>query len=276
MVGDNINWPLYAIGRKLEEVVAVIRQGGVDWPHFYKSTPLHALLTIVATLTQCLYLLTHREWKNRLWRVGLVFVPLFLCVAYQVWYSHFTVTRHALPITLAFNLLLAARPNRRWLIWFIMGNCFVPYGIYKFVCFGLETSHPAEFTVSAALPPGVDIDVSFGAGWTGVEWDSQRSWRWATGPRATLLLANGGRSTLEVELAGNVLGAAPHDLSVSTPGANLWQGRLEAQPVPLHTRKFTVPPGIIVVTFEIAPPEAEANARSFRISDLSAVVTPSR
>ena len=60
--------------------------------------------------------------------MGIVFIPLFLCVAYQVWYSHFTVTRHALPITLAFNLILAARPNRRWLIWFVLGNCFRALG----------------------------------------------------------------------------------------------------------------------------------------------------
>jgi hypothetical protein len=273
LMGDNINWPLHAIGRKLVEVVAVIRQGGVDWPNFYKSAPVHALLTIIATLTQCIYLLTHREWKNRLWRVGLVFVPLFLCIAYQVWYNHFTVTRHALPITLAFNLLLAARPKRRWLVWFILGNCFVPYGIYKFIAFGLETPHPVEFTVGAVLPPGVAIDGSFGAGWTGAEWDSQRTWRWATGPRATLLLANGGRSALEVELACTVLGAAPRDLRVTAPGADLWQGRLEARPAILRTRKFTVPPGTTVVTFETAS-GAHGDARFFRLSDLSVVATP--
>ena len=277
MVGDNINWPLRAILRKLGEVIAVIRQGGVDWPHFYKSTPLHALLTIVATLTQCLYLATHREWKNRLWRVGIVFVPLFLCVAYQVWYSHFTVTRHALPITLAFNLLLAARPNRRWLLWFLLGNCFVPYGIYKFVSFGLETPHPAEFAVAASLPPGVSVDANFAAGWTAPEWDSRRAWRWADGQRATILLANGGRQALEVELACSALSNTVRDLRVSVRGAAVWEGPLGPQPgTPLHTRKFTLPPGVTVVAFEtpqpVSPAGADGRRLAFMVSDLTIAV----
>jgi hypothetical protein len=277
MVGDNINWPLHAIVRKVGEVIAVIRQGGVDWPHFYKSTLLHALLTIVATLTQCVYLVTHREWKNRLWRVGVVFVPLFLCVAYQVWYSHFTVTRHALPITLAFNLVLALRPKRSWLIWFLLGNCFVPYGIYKFVSFGLDTPHPPEFTVATALSPGISVDLSFGAGWSGREGDNRHAWRWAAGPRATLVLTNGGRQPLEVVLAGILLGAAPRDLRVSVGGADLWQGRAGPVAAPVRTRKFILPPGGTVVTFatpELVPPGPDGRPPAFRLSELSLAVTP--
>jgi hypothetical protein len=278
MVGDNLHWPLQAIIRKLGEVIAVIREGGIDWPHFYKSTPLHALLTIVATLTQCLYLVTHREWKNRLWRVAIVFIPLFLCIAYQVWYSHFTVTRHVLPITLAFNLLLAARPSRRWVVWFVLGNCFVPYGIFKFVSFGLETPHPAEFSVAATLPPGVSVDATFGAGWSAAEWDTRRAWRWAEGRRATLVLANGGRQPLAVELVCTGLGSAPCDLEVSVEGASLWRGRLGPDATAVRTRRFLLPPGDTVVAFE-APPsnsssEVAGGRRTFQVSGLSVAVSP--
>jgi hypothetical protein len=281
MVGDNLNWPLRAILRKLGEVIALIRQGGIDWPHFYKSTPLHALLTIVATLTQCVYLVTHREWKNRLWRVGIVFVPLFLCVAYQVWYSHFTVTRHALPITLAFNLVLAIRPKRSWAVWFLLGNCFVPYGIYKFVSFGLETPHPPEFTLAADLPPGITLDLGYGAGWTGTAWDNRRSWRWAEGREGTLVLTNGGRAPLEVELTARVLAASPRDLRLSVPGSDLWEGRIGPAAVGLRTRKFAVPPGGTVVTFSTsqpaAPPGPGLGPVSFQVSELSlAVPAPGR
>ncbi len=126
LAGRNFEWPFHAIFRKTVEVLAVIREGGIDWPQFYKSTPLHALLTIIATLTQCLYLVTHPAWKNRLWRIGIVFVPLFVCIGYQVWYSHFTVTRHALPITLAFNVLLAARPTAAGCCGFSSGTASSP------------------------------------------------------------------------------------------------------------------------------------------------------
>jgi hypothetical protein len=134
--GDNLDWPFRAIVEKLGNVAGAIRRGEVHWFRWYLDFNLHAILTIVAILTQCLYLLTHREWSNRIWRMGVVFVPFFLCIGYPAWDSHFTVTRHALPITLAFNLLLAMRPHRGWLVWFILGNCFVPYGILRFIIFG--------------------------------------------------------------------------------------------------------------------------------------------
>ena len=259
LAGRNFEWPFHAIFRKAVEVFAVIREGGIDWPQFYKSTPLHALLTILATLTQCLYLVTHREWRNRLWRIGIVFVPLFVCIGYQVWYSHFTVTRHALPITLAFNALLAARPNRRWLVWFLLGNCFVPYGIYKFVSFGLETPRPAEVRVVAApqLEPTADttVDASFGAGWSGSEESGAGGGRRADAGRATLVLANGGRQALLTELSFVARADVARDLRLSVKGTVVWEGPLAPgpAPIPVRTAKFLLPPGETVVAFDAGP-----------------------
>ena len=267
LAGKNFDWPLHAIYRKAVEVLTLIHQGGIDWPQFYKSAPLHALLTIIATLTQCLYLVTHREWKNRLWRLGIVFVPLFLCIGYQVWYSHLTVTRHALPITLAFNLLLAARPNRRWLIWFVLGNCFVPYGIYKFVAYGLEMPQPAEFTVEAAAALGTTVDTTvdanYGAGWSGPEAAARAVWREATGERATLVLANGDARALETALSFQARTAAPREVTVRVRGLVVWRGRLLPGPAPatLRTQSFLLPPGETVVEFSLplsVPPSALA------------------
>jgi hypothetical protein len=257
LAGRNFEWPFHAIFRKAVEVLAVIRQGGIDWPRFYKSTPLHALLTIVATLTQCLYLVTHPQWRNRLWRVGIVFVPLFVCIGYQVWYSHLTVTRHALPITLAFNVLLAARPSRRWLVWFLLGNCFVPYGVYKFVSFGLETPRPAEFRVVAAptLEATADttVDASFGAGWSAAEDAGPGAGRRAEGGRATLVLANGGRQPLLTRLSFRVQASAPRELRLSIRGTAVWEGRLEAGPAVVGTPQFLLPLGESVVVFDAGP-----------------------
>jgi hypothetical protein len=281
LAGKNFDWPLHAIYRKTVEVLAVIRQGGIDWPRFYKSTPLHALLTIVATLTQCLYLVTHREWRNRLWRVGIVFVPLFLCIGYQVWYSHLTVTRHALPITLAFNLLLAARPNRRWLLWFLLGNCFVPYGVYKFVAYGLETPQPAEFTVeaAAALEATADttVDASYGAGWSGPEVAGREAWREAAGERAALVLANGGLLPLETELSLQARTAGPREVTVSVRGSVIWQGRLAPGPSPssLRAQKFILPPGETVVEFSL-PSSAAPSAFAVSGLRLGVAAVPAR
>src|SRR4029079_46280 len=91
---------------------SVQAQTGAIWwrtwyTEIYTNNALHALLTIISVLTRCVYLLTHREWNNPIWRAGIIFVPYFLCISFIPWVSHFTVTRHALTITLAFNLVLA-------------------------------------------------------------------------------------------------------------------------------------------------------------------------
>jgi len=103
---DNLTWAVSGNHGKTGRIQRPCRHGDIAWRTWYSefltSEPLHALLTIIATLTQSVYLFTHREWNNRIWRVGAIFVPYFLCISSIPWESHFTITRHALPITLAF------------------------------------------------------------------------------------------------------------------------------------------------------------------------------
>jgi hypothetical protein len=131
--GGNLAMPFQGMMEKLGEFSVTAVHGPIRWHRFffeiYKSYDLHALLTIVAVVTQSVYLALHREWKNPLWRWGAVVAVYFSCISFLSWESHFTITRHALPITLVFNLLLAMRPTKAWLIWFLLGNCFVPFGV---------------------------------------------------------------------------------------------------------------------------------------------------
>lgn len=137
VAGGNFEPPLQGIMEKLGELSVTLPHGPVRWHRWffelYKSYTLHGLLTIVSLLTQCIYLVLHREWHNRLWRLAAVVVVYFLCIGYLSWEPHFTVTRHALPITFVFNLLLAARPGRGWTLWFVLGNAFVPFGLRFFI-----------------------------------------------------------------------------------------------------------------------------------------------
>jgi hypothetical protein len=298
MVGANLDWPFHAILRKLGEVLAYIRDGGVDWRRFYRNEQLHALLTIIATLTQCLYLITHPALKNRLWRVGIVFVPYFFVISYNVWASHFTVTRHALPITLAFNLLLALRPKRSWLVWFLLGNCFVPYGLYRWVDFGLEGPLQPEFVVvGAPLPAGTLTEAYRGVapagyvaapagpqyGWAGPEHTHRGIWRWAMSQRGSLVLANAGRGPIEVRLAFASESLVPRALWVSVRGLKVWAGPIAAKPVltPVRTDAFLLPPGETVVEFSTDVPatlensNADARRLAFMVSDPAVVVTGS-
>jgi hypothetical protein len=276
MTGGNLDWPLRAIGMRFGDAIAAIRRDGFEGMQFIKrGTEVHALLTIIATLTQCLFVLTHPVWRNRLWRIGAVFVPYFLCVSYQVWAkdSYFTATRHALPITLAFNLVLAMRPNRRWLLWFLLGNCFVPAGVYDFIRFGREVPRHAEFIVEGAPPLDATVTARYGDGWSGPEWNTRKAWRWAVKQKATLILSNPAREPLDAQLDFNTISLLPRDLSVSVAGAVV---QLQLDQVPQYVPvavKFILPPGETRVNFSTPQPAAIAGddprPLAFMISDLS-------
>jgi hypothetical protein len=263
--GDNLDWPFYAIARKLGEFVSFARKDEIEWSRFYLNYELHALLTIVATLTQCIYLLTHRAWENRLWRMAAVFVPFFFCIGYPAWENHFTVTRHALPITLGFNLFLAMRPGRRWLWWFLLGNCFVPYGVIEFAFYGRETLPATEFRVVGLPPADGSIHPNFGPGWLDPESNPRTIWRWANDQKATLVLANAQSHPVEVMLAFSTTSPVPRDLRVSAgkkltgPGHGLrktviWSGQIDYWLKSVRSQKFILPTGETVVSFETSLP----------------------
>ena len=214
--------------------------------------------------------------------MGLAFVPYFSVISYNVWESHFTVTRHALPFTLAFNLVLALRPNRRWLIWFLLGNCFVPYGIYRFVDFGLAGPQPAEFALEGAALPAGTVSAAFRDGWHGQEWKNHRTWRWSESPHATLVLTNAGPVPLAVHLAFSSESFGARDLRLSVRGVTVWSGPVASGPVltPVATGAFLLPPGETVVDFSTAGParlennNPDARLIGFRVIGLSIAVGP--
>ncbi len=276
--GSNLDWPLRGIIAQLGQFAGWATDGSIRWSRWYtelySSDHLHALLTIIAVLTQCLYLLTHRDWDNRLWRVGILFVPFFLCVGLPAWESHFTVTRHALPVTLAFNLVLATRARRTWPIWFLLGNCFVPYGIHRFATADrLNPVAPAEILLLPPLPRGPAASLCFGSGWSGPEGSPRRSWRWATAQQAGVLLTNPGRQPLEAEVSFALQSLSPRDVAVIVRGTTVWAGPVTPALETAQTSRFLLPPGPTLVTFStpqapVSPQSGDTRKLSFRLRTL--------
>ena len=285
--GDNLDWPLRGIMGKLGEFSIVAVHGHIRWHRWffeiYKSPELHALLTIIALLTQCIYILTHRAWENRLWRVAIFFVPFFLCIGAPSWESHFTVTRHALPITLAFNLLLAMRPSRRWLVWFLLGNCFVPFGIYQFYYYlGANRVPPPPPPECQIVFPTtlsqIPVSISFDQGWSDHQWNEKGGWRWATGARADMLITNPTNESFNAELSFLAESANPRNLKVEVLGSNVWGNSLPASLLQVRTTRFLLPPGVTRVDFstsqDLAPPESGDNRMvAFRVQDMQLSLT---
>jgi hypothetical protein len=285
ITGNNLTWPLRGIMGKLGEFSVHATNGDIAWRQWYSqlytSEDLHALLTIIAVLTQSIYLYTHREWENRFWRIGAVFVPFFLCISSIPWERHFTITRHALPITLAFNLVLAMRPRRGWVVWFVLGNCFVPYGIFLYSSYGHGAAgSPVEYRVTSVEPSAQAPRVQFAQGWSAEEWTGSHTWRWSVERHATLTIVNPTQQTLAASVSFSTRTICPRDLEVSVRGVRLGTVQLLRHDQPFQSGRFLLPPGQTAVDFESsvpAVPSGNPNDRrylSFRVKDLQIAVSP--
>ncbi len=262
--GGNLEPPLAGIMAKLGEFTVTASHGSIRWNRLffelYKSYELHGLLTVISLFTQCVYIATHREWSNRLWRFAAIFVPYFLCIGYLTWEPHFTVTRHALPITFVFNLMLAIKPRRGWLAWFVLGNCFVPYGVYYFHQQGNERSPPppVEFAIVAPAHVTPAIRAEYATGWSTQQWRVTDTWRWGLGATADLTLRNDTAQPATVEFSFLARSVKPRGLKVAFRGETVWQGQLGPlrQVITLNLR---LPAGASQITFSSSEPATEAD-----------------
>lgn len=242
--GGNLALPFRGMMEKLGEFSVTAFHGPIRWHRFvfelYKSYELHALLTIIAVVTQSLFIVLRREWRNPLWRWGAVVVVYFSCISFLSWESHFTITRHALPMTLVFNLLLAARPTKAWLIWFLLGNCFVPFGVRYFD--GMQefrTPPPQrEFVIEGRADAAVRMTASYGEGWSPQQWWPGTTWRWARGETASLILRNDGPGAVKAELRFITRTRRPRKLEVKAGATTVLAMNLAA------TRQVIVIPGL--------------------------------
>ncbi len=263
--GGNLDWPLRGIMEKLAEFTVTARNGPIRWHRWlfelYKSYDLHALLTIVAVLTQSLYIVLHRDWKSALWRWGAVVVIYFSCISFLSWESHFTITRHALPMTLLFNLLLATRPTKAWLIWFLLGNCFVPFGVRYFdQMHERQSPEPLpEFVIESPAGRGRGIDVQYGRGWSAQQWWPDMTWRWARGNTATLVVHNASSRNLGANLRFLARSIGARTLEVKVRDKVVYHETLPAARRVVSIGRFELPPGDTTLVFAVTGEPVEHN-----------------
>jgi hypothetical protein len=135
-------------------------------------------------------------------------------------------------------------------VWFVLGNCFVPFGIYQFSVYGSSTLiAPAEYRIARATSPDLSLDLRYGDGWSDLEWTRKHTWRWAVNKRASLVLVNPTKRPLEVEMFFTTRSICPRDLAISTPGAEIWSRRVGVAPIKVQTSMFSLPPGETAITF---------------------------
>ena len=254
--GGNLALPFHGMMEKLAEFTVVAGHGSIRWHRWlfelYKSYELHALLTIISMLTQVVFLALHRDWRDPLWRWGAVVAVYFSCISFLSWESHFTITRHALPMTLVFNLYLAARPTKAWAIWFLLGNCFVPFGVRYFDGMREFRSPPPlpEFVIEApAAVAGASLEARYTDGWSPQQWWPDATWRWARGERSTIVLRNSSGRPVRAEFRFIARSFHLREFEVALAGKTVLQTRLPAARRVFALKALELPPGETPLTF---------------------------
>ncbi len=115
---DTLSAPGTAVGARLVQALGGVRTAGI----FTAAWLPFALLS--SLVVQAVYVLVRWEYRSPWWRVALAYVALMLVLDHVLANPHTgAITRVLLPLTVGFNILLAAesRPVRFW-SWFTAGN----------------------------------------------------------------------------------------------------------------------------------------------------------
>jgi hypothetical protein len=121
---NNLGVPLTAFAAEWKSTLAGLTTLGWSSLHRFRFVVL-ASLTI-----QALFLLTHWEWSNAWWRLGMAYAVLMVILGAAVWAGYpGAAIRVLLPMTFAFNILSV---RSRWFWPFVLlGNISILYGFHK-------------------------------------------------------------------------------------------------------------------------------------------------
>jgi hypothetical protein len=113
---------------------ALVHRVVVGWSDFLErpnDRRLFLLLAPVCLVVQAVYLWRFPKLDSALWWSGLGFTALLFLLGPQVWVGNIAATRVLLPMTIAFNVLLAMRRPAPFWYWFVAGNAGLFWGLRK-------------------------------------------------------------------------------------------------------------------------------------------------
>jgi len=124
-ISGNLALPFVGIAHGIAGSIEAFAQGDFGMRYSFR------LVAIVGFMVQTGYLLIRRQPDKIWWRVGIVYGVLLLCLGDFVWHGYWAVCRSVLPLTFAFNILLAKDSKKFWTIW-VAGNLTIIPGFIRF------------------------------------------------------------------------------------------------------------------------------------------------
>jgi len=121
---ENLAWPM-------QRVFPRIGQGFIDFFERPNDRRLFLLLTPFCLFFQAAFLWVRRRPASPHWRCGLGFTALLLVLGHTVWAGNIGAARAMIPLTIAFNVLLAQEPPKHFWACFFAGNCGLLWGLRK-------------------------------------------------------------------------------------------------------------------------------------------------
>ena len=113
---------------------AMLQRFVVSWADFLEKPNdrrLFMLLTPICLIVQAVYFWRYRRFDSALWWSGIGFTVLLFIIGEQMWVGSLAAPRVVLPMTIAFNVLLAKQLPPRFWIWFVAGNAGLLWGLRK-------------------------------------------------------------------------------------------------------------------------------------------------
>ena len=121
----NFDWPCKGAVMAFLECLIEFARGNFD------SRYLGRAAALVSFGIQIGYLYCRRDWRSPWWRLGAAYGLLFLFLGEYVWHGYWAVCRAALPMTVAYNLLLPS--DRRFWPLVILGNLPILHALIRFI-----------------------------------------------------------------------------------------------------------------------------------------------
>jgi hypothetical protein len=126
--GTNLGLPLSGMVSRFGEIVGQFSVRPIaSTADLFLHPAMQSCFLILSVLVQLSYLIMRPRSEEPIWRWGVLAGVLALCLSWSTWEAFYTITRHLLPLHMAFNVLLAKTPGRqgRGWVWFVLGNLYI-------------------------------------------------------------------------------------------------------------------------------------------------------